>query len=88
MKTHLGPQLYFGTFYMIAFLGVLYFVFVSDFSMTDTQEKIAMIMVGILSGGLGQIMNFLFGSSAGSKAKSDALILSQASHAVQENPHR
>ena len=37
--------------------------------MTDTQEKIAMIMIGILSAGMGQIMNFLFGSSAGSKSK-------------------
>ena len=50
-------------------MGVLYAVFSKDFSMTDTQEKIAMIMIGILSAGMGQIMNFLFGSSAGSKSK-------------------
>lgn len=67
------PQLYFGTFYMVGFLGVLWFVFASDFAMSDTQEKIAMILVGILAGGLGQIMNFLFGSSAGSKEKTDKL---------------
>ena len=65
----LAPQLYFGSFYMVGFLGVLYFVFGSEFVFTDTQENIAMILIGILSAGMGQIMNFLFGSSAGSKAK-------------------
>jgi hypothetical protein len=37
-----------------------------------------MILVGILSAGMGQIMNFLFGSSAGSKLKSDAMIAQEA----------
>ena len=74
MKSNLTPQLYFGSFYMIGFLGVLWFVFASDFTMTDTQEKIAMILVGILSAGMGQIMNFLFGSSAGSKSKTDSML--------------
>jgi len=65
----LMPQLYFGTLYMLGFLGVLYTVFVTDLQMSDTQEKIAMILIGILSSGMMQIMGFLFGSSAGSKAK-------------------
>lgn len=73
MKTSLAPQLYFGTFYMFGFVGVLYIVFASELAMSDTQEKIAMILIGILSAGMGQIMNFLFGSSAGSKAKTDQL---------------
>ena len=67
--TRLGPQLYFGSFYMLGFMGVLYIVFVESVVMTDTQEKIAMILVGALMSGVGQIMNFLFGSSAGSKEK-------------------
>ncbi len=67
--TRLGPQLYFGSFYMLGFMGVLYIVFVESIVMTDTQEKIAMILVGALMSGVGQIMNFLFGSSAGSKEK-------------------
>ena len=71
--TKLGPQLYFGTFYMIAFMGVLYSVFSNEFTMTDTQEKIAMILIGLMGAGMGQIMNFLFGSSAGSKEKTEAL---------------
>ncbi len=69
----LGPQLYFGTFYMVAFMGVLYAVFSNEFTMTDTQEKIAMILIGLMGAGMGQIMNFLFGSSAGSKDKTEAL---------------
>ena len=67
--SRLGPQLYFGTFYMFAFLGVLYVVFMEELMMTDTQEKIAMILIGGLMTGVGQIMNFLFGSSSGSKEK-------------------
>jgi len=60
---------------MLGFLGVLYWVFASDFTMTDTQEKIAMILIGALTAGTGQIMHFLFGSSAGSKTKTDAMIV-------------
>lgn len=67
------PQLYFGTFYMIGFWGVLYVIFFEELIMSDAQEKIAMILIGLLSAGMGQIMSFLFGSSAGSKAKTDKL---------------
>jgi len=73
MKTSLMPQLYFGTFYMIGFWGVLWFVFVEELAMSETQEKIAMILIGMLGAGMGQITNFLFGSSAGSKQKTDQM---------------
>ena len=67
------PQIWFGTFYMVGFLGVLYMVFAGNLMLDETQENIAMVLIGILSAGMGQVMNFLFGSSAGSKSKTDAM---------------
>ena len=55
-------------------MGALYFVFVGEISMTETQENLAMILLGSLMAGVGQIMNFLFGSSSGSKEKSEAMV--------------
>ena len=72
-KTSLWPQLYFGTFYMVGFWGVLWAVFIEELAMTDTEEKIAMILIGMMGAGMGQVMNFLFGSSAGSKQKTDTM---------------
>lgn len=77
MKPGIGPQLYFGTFYFIGFMAILYVIFFDTIIMDETQKNMAMILLGILSGGLGQIMNFLFGSSAGSKAKSDQMSITK-----------
>ena len=65
----LAPQLYFGTLYLIGYVGFLWFIFGSGIMLTETQENIALIISGNLAIGMGMIMSFLYGSSAGSKAK-------------------
>lgn len=66
------PQSILSTLYMLGFLGVLYAVFKTNVPQ-DMREPL-MYLLGILSAGLGQIMNFWFGSSSGSKDKTQGMI--------------
>ena len=69
MKPDKKPQLIISALYIVAFCAVLWAVFMGELTFSDTQEKLANLLVGILSAGLMQIMNFWFGSSSGSKDK-------------------
>jgi len=76
------PQLWFGTLYMVGFLGVLYVVFMGDIQFDDTLRDMANILVGILSAGLIKILDYIYGSSLGSKDKTDAITKSLESRNV------
>jgi len=67
--TTLTPQIIQSVMYDIAFIFVCWFVFTSDGAFSDTQERLLMFLLGILSAGLVQVNNFWFGSSSGSKEK-------------------
>ena len=69
INTSLLPQIILASIYVSGFMGVLYIVFSGSLSLTSDQKDIAMYLLGILSAGLLQIMNFFFGSSSGSKQK-------------------
>lgn len=73
-QTGLKPQIILATVYVIAFGGVLFAVFSGAVDLVGPQLNMANILIGILSAGLVQIMNFFFGSSAGSKAKTDQMM--------------
>ncbi len=73
INTTLAPQLIIASLFIIGFIAVLYTVFKGDIAMTEQQSNIAMYLLGILSAGIVQIMNFFFGSSAGSKEKTHKL---------------
>ena len=67
--TTVKPQVILACIYVTGFMAVLYVVFAGTIEMDATQKEMANYLLGILSYGLAQIMNFFFGSSAGSKEK-------------------
>jgi len=72
-------QVFVAFLFTVIFGGVVYFAFtvdaISDWS--ETQENIALYLLGILSAMLLQIGNYFFGSSSGSKEKTRALTAKQ-----------
>lgn len=72
-KTTLGPQIILATIFVLGFIVVLYGVFGGGVEVTDKMQDAAMYLLGILSAGIMQIMNFFFGSSSGSKEKTAVL---------------
>lgn len=68
----LGPQITLATIFVCGFIYVLGVIFQGQ-TIDPTMREIATYVLGILSAGLVQIMNYFFGSSAGSKDKSAAM---------------
>ena len=73
MDTTLLPQIIISTIFIIIFGLIMQEVFSASTGFSDTQKGIIMYMLGILSAGIIQIMNFWFGSSSGSKEKTAKL---------------
>ena len=73
VDTSLMPQMILATIYVIAFAAILITVMTGRIELSGTQLTMANMLIGILSAGLIQIMNFFFGSSAGSKQKTPLL---------------
>jgi hypothetical protein len=69
MRPSFTPQLFIGTIFVGVFALALYFVFSETLVWTETQESIALYLLGILSAALLEIIHFFFSSSAGSKEK-------------------
>lgn len=67
------PQMLISLALHVAFAFTIYVVFVESFEFSDTQERIVMYLLGILSAGLVQSWNFFLGSSAGSAAKTEII---------------
>jgi len=72
-KVNMIPHIVISGIYVVAFSVVLFVVFANQLAMSQMQERIMMYLLGILSAGLLQIMNFWFGSSSGSKEKTAKL---------------
>ncbi len=72
-KTTLGPQIILATLFTTGFILVLYTLFSGEEAINAKMMQPAMYVLGILSAGMMQIMNFFFGSSTGSMRKTDAL---------------
>lgn len=71
--TSLIPQAVIATVFILGFIVVLYAVFSGEVTLTAQQAQMANILIGILSAGIMQIMNFFFGSSSGSKEKTNLM---------------
>lgn len=67
--TTLIPQAVLASVFVVGFAAVLYAVFTGEVSLEGSAKEAGMILLGILSAGITQILNFFFGSSAGSKEK-------------------
>lgn len=69
VQTTLLPQMIISVIFITAFAVILYTAFTGLAEMAETQKTIVNILLGILSAGVVQVMNFWFGSSSGSKEK-------------------
>ena len=69
IQTTLLPQMIISIIFITAFAVILYTTFTGLTEMGETQKTIVNILLGILSAGVVQVMNFWFGSSSGSKEK-------------------
>lgn len=76
-STTLVPQSIIATVFITGFIVILYVVFTGELSFSDTQVMLANVLLGILSAGVMQILNFFFGSSSGSKEKTNILSKTQ-----------
>lgn len=65
------PQLTISVVFITAFAVVCYVVFSQSLDLAEYQKNIIMLLLGILSAAINQIMNFWFGSSEGSKRKTE-----------------
>ncbi len=77
-KTTLAPQIILSALFVVGFIAVLYGVFGGGVTVTETMQDAAMYLLGILSAGILQIMNFFFGSSSGSQQKTHLMGLKQS----------
>lgn len=68
-KTTLVPQSILAAVFVIGFILVMIAVFTGTVELEGSTQQAAFILLGILSAGITQILNFFFGSSAGSKEK-------------------
>ena len=72
-STTLLPQAIIATVFIVGFISILYTVFTETMEFSTDQAMLANVLLGILSAGVMQIMNFFFGSSSGSKEKTNLL---------------
>lgn len=68
-KTTLLPQAILSGIFITGFVVIMFLVFTGETQLEGTMKDTAIYLLGILSAGVTQIMNFFFGSSAGSKNK-------------------
>ena len=73
VKTSIYPQVVQSVLYDVAFIMVCYYLFSAEVSYTEAQLALISYVMGILSAGLVQVNNFWFGSSSGSKEKTDIM---------------
>lgn len=69
INTTLMPQMVLATVYVISFSVIMYLVFSGKAQLEGVMKDMGLYLLGILSAGLLQIMNFFYGSSTGSKEK-------------------
>lgn len=71
------PQIVLSSLYTIAYFWTLYEVLSGNIEIADEIKPLANTLIGVLTAAQIQIMNFWFGSSSGSKQKTDALALKE-----------
>ena len=67
------PQIILATIYTMGFFGLLGALFMGHIEIDPSVAPLANILLGILAAGQAQIMNYFFGSSSGSKEKTEKM---------------
>jgi hypothetical protein len=71
VKKSMLPQTILSTIYTVGYFWLLYELFTGDVKIADGMSAIVNTLMGVMTAAQIQIMNFWFGSSAGSKTKKD-----------------
>jgi hypothetical protein len=58
---------------VLAFFGTIYLLFLSEVKLHTELRDVAMVLLGTLASSYTQVMNFRFGTSAGSRVKTELL---------------
>lgn len=69
----MAPQVILSTIYTTGYFWLLYEILVGELSVVESMEAIVNTLLGVMTAAQIQIMNFWFGSSAGSKHKTDVM---------------
>lgn len=69
-----GPQEILATIYTLGYFHMVYMLFTGQVTIPEAQSSLGEGMVAIMTAAQLQILNFYFGSSAGSKAKSEQMV--------------
>ena len=74
-KTTIWPQVTLSAVFIIGYFYMMYLFVTSDLwaGLSDFAKGQIAIMIGVLTAGITQVMNFWFGSSSGSKEKTKAI---------------
>ena len=73
IKTSIKPQVILSALYTSGYFAVLYMFLTGDVTVDDSMKAEFNLILGVLTAGQVQIMNFWFGSSSGSKEKTSKL---------------
>lgn len=74
IKKGLGPQVALSCIFIIGYFSVMYMLLTGQVNIHPGLKDVVLVLIGILTANIPKIMEFWFGSSAGSKSKTDALI--------------
>lgn len=72
--TGLFPQISIAIIFIAGFVTLLWAIFTGTAEIAPEMADLAKILLGIMVAGIGQIMNFFFGSSSGSKQKTAGIL--------------
>jgi len=67
------PQIMFSLIFFVSYFGLIYSLFSGQIVLDDSIRDIANILIGVITASLPGIINFWFGSSEGSKRKTNKL---------------
>lgn len=67
------PQIMFSLIFFVAYFGLIYSLFSGQIVLDDSIRDISNILIGVITASLPGIINFWFGSSEGSKRKTNKL---------------
>lgn len=72
-KTNMWPQIVLSTLFVIGYFGIIYLFLTGTIEMEDDVKPVIMVLVGVLTAAIPQILNFWLGSSHSSKVKTAIL---------------
>lgn len=73
IETNIAPQIILSMLYTVGYIAVLYMFLKGGVAVADSIKSEFNMILGVLTAGQVQIMNFWFGSSSGSKDKANKL---------------